>query len=253
LTKPKDSFWTPINDLLPRVGLVQEGRLQIFIFALNALADELLLRTILKRNNRKESWLKSTFRSGLSFCARISWALAATSAFYYREPEQTLLGRDAEFFYAPADGKVVAIEQVEELNFIQGQALRITLAIGPLALHILRAPCAGRIEYIFVEQNAKDWTKYIGLRDSQGRKFLLGQVTSQRQGWKLLRLLGSPGPHSTILTAGQQIQQNDKIGVAAWGWRTQVTLTIPVETKFELLLRQGQPTQAAMTVLGRVV
>ncbi len=252
MTKAKEGFWTPINDLLPRVGVVQEGRRQTVTFALNALADELLLRTILRRSEHKAGWLKEAFRGGLSFCARASWTLAAASAFYYREPEQTLLGRDEEFFYAPADGKVMAIDQVEELNFIQGQALRITIATGPTALHILRAPHSGKLEYILVEQKADGWTKYIGWRDSQGNKFLLGQVTSRSSVWKLPRLLGSPGPHSTNLTAGQQIRQNDKIGVAAWGWRSQVTLTIPVKTNFELLLRLGHPAQAGMTVVGRV-
>jgi phosphatidylserine decarboxylase len=251
-TKPKETLLTIVSDLMPRMGLVPEGRKQVIALTLNGLLSAFLAGTIFKKNKQKsEGWPKILLRNAISLFSQFSCSLAVLSAIYYRKPEPHLLGRDDEYLYAPADGKVIAIEEIEENKFICDKALRITISINFLDLHILRAPVGGQIDYIFKEQNASSWTNYIGLKNETKHKLLLEQITPHSSTWQLPSWLSSQYHTQVQVTAGQKIKQEDKIGVAAFGWQTFFVMTIPIEQKFELLIRSGQHVQAGMTVIGR--
>lgn len=253
MTKPKENALTIANDLIPRVSIAREGLKQTLILGANWLLDALLLQTVLKRTKIKEGWLKSGLRSGASICGRVSGWLALFSAFYYRDPERLGLGVDNDFLYAPADGKVLSIEEVDEPNFLGQRALKITIGSNLLNVHILCAPHSGRINYILSEQNVAGYTNHIGLTDDNGHKLLLGKIRPRNSTLKLPRFLTSPQQNALRLKAGQQIQQKDKIGVAALGWQTLFSICIPVEERFELLVRNGQHVQAAMTVMAHFI
>ncbi|MBN1447363.1 MAG: phosphatidylserine decarboxylase family protein [Bacteroidetes bacterium] len=53
---------------------------------------------------------------------------------------------------SPADGKVVAIGEVEEQEYLGGKAMQVCIFMSPLDVHVNRWPVTGRVEhYRYVE------------------------------------------------------------------------------------------------------
>lgn len=48
---------------------------------------------------------------------------------------------------APADGKVVAIEEIEEPEYFKGKMMQISIFMSPLNVHVNRYPVSGIIKY----------------------------------------------------------------------------------------------------------
>lgn len=48
---------------------------------------------------------------------------------------------------APADGKIVAIEEIEEPEYFKGKRLQISIFMSPLNVHVNRYPISGVIKY----------------------------------------------------------------------------------------------------------
>src|SRR5690554_1053482 len=65
---------------------------------------------------------------------------------FFRNPTVQLSG-DANIVYAPADGKVVVIEEVEEQEFLKDQRRQISIFMSPINVHVNRSPVSGIIEY----------------------------------------------------------------------------------------------------------
>ena len=65
---------------------------------------------------------------------------------FFRNPTIELPG-DANLVYAPADGKVVVIEEVQEDEFLKEKRRQISIFMSPINVHVNRSPVSGIIEY----------------------------------------------------------------------------------------------------------
>ncbi|MFN4299319.1 MAG: phosphatidylserine decarboxylase family protein [Thermaurantimonas sp.] len=65
---------------------------------------------------------------------------------FFRNPRRDIV-RDENKIIAPADGKVVIIDEVEEPEYFKGKRLQISIFMSPLNVHVNRYPVSGRIEY----------------------------------------------------------------------------------------------------------
>jgi phosphatidylserine decarboxylase len=72
------------------------------------------------------------------------FALAAGCAWFFRDPPRHCPGEPG-VLYAPADGVVTAVDQVEWNWFFHGRALRIVTFLSVLDVHVNRSPVAGRL------------------------------------------------------------------------------------------------------------
>ncbi|MBK8506769.1 MAG: phosphatidylserine decarboxylase family protein [Saprospiraceae bacterium] len=66
---------------------------------------------------------------------------------FFRVPKRTLRVEDDGRIIAPADGKVVVIEEVEDTEFLQARCKQISIFMSPLNVHINWYPCNGQIVY----------------------------------------------------------------------------------------------------------
>jgi len=64
-------------------------------------------------------------------------------------------------------------------------------------------------------------------------------------------LLADVAPGSIWVGAGNQLEIAQKIGLAGFGQPTLLSLYLPAESSLDLVCKEGQHTQAGMTVLGR--
>ena len=78
-------------------------------------------------------------------------ALASISFFclvlwFFRNPNRTLVPDDHKI-YAPADGKIVVIEEVEEIEYFHDQRIQVSIFMSPLNVHVNRYPVSGAVTY----------------------------------------------------------------------------------------------------------
>ena len=66
---------------------------------------------------------------------------------FFRVPKRDLQVEDDGRIIAPADGKVVVIEEVEDTEFLQARCKQISIFMSPLNVHINWYPCSGKIVY----------------------------------------------------------------------------------------------------------
>ena len=84
----------------------------------------------------------------------INWLIYLLSAFllltilqFFRNPSRTIL-IDENKIIAPADGKVVVIEEVMETEYFKDKRKQISIFMSPINVHINRFPIDGLVKYV---------------------------------------------------------------------------------------------------------
>ncbi len=65
---------------------------------------------------------------------------------FFRNPSRTT-PKDANAIIAPADGKVVVIEEVEETEYLKTKCRQISIFMSPINVHVNRFPVSGEVKY----------------------------------------------------------------------------------------------------------
>lgn len=65
---------------------------------------------------------------------------------FFRHPFRKILRNDKQVF-APADGKVVVIEETEEGEVLKDKRMQISIFMSPLNVHVNRYPVSGQVTY----------------------------------------------------------------------------------------------------------
>ncbi len=73
-------------------------------------------------------------------------ALYAFILHFFRNPER-FTHADSENVIAPADGKIVVIEEIEETEYFKDQRIQISIFMSPLNVHVNRYPVGGKTIY----------------------------------------------------------------------------------------------------------
>ena len=64
---------------------------------------------------------------------------------FFRNPKRIALESETQII-APADGKIVLIEEVEEPEYFQDKRLQVSIFMSPLNVHVTRYPATGKIK-----------------------------------------------------------------------------------------------------------
>jgi phosphatidylserine decarboxylase len=168
---------------------------------------------------------------------------------FFRNPDRKI-PQGAGLVVSPADGKVVAIEEIEHDDFIGGPAVMVGIFLSIFNVHINRMPIAGRI---------------IGLRYKKGLYLNALKPESARENEQLaVRLEGTNGPHRRMivrqiagaiarrivcgLKPGDEPAAGDRFGMIKLGSRTE--LLLPREEGLKIRATIGQTVKAGTSVLA---
>lgn len=163
---------------------------------------------------------------------------------FFRVPNRVMTS-GSDLVVAPADGKVVVIEEAEDLEYFKGRRLQVSIFMSPANVHVNRAPVTGEVIYskhhqgkFLVAWDPKSSTDNerhsIVIRNQHG-EILVKQIA----GALAKRIVN-------YMNAGQQIQQNAEIGFIKFGSR--VDILLPVGTKVDVQL--GQQVKGGVTVIA---
>lgn len=113
----------------------KEGRKILFVLGLLVIIANILLNQYYVGSE----WLFWTLRLG-------SFGLFGFTLWFFRSPHFWIFP-DSQVVLAPADGKVVAIEVVDENEYFNDKRLQVSIFMSPTNVHVNRNPISGRVKY----------------------------------------------------------------------------------------------------------
>lgn len=153
---------------------------------------------------------------------------------FFRVPKRIYTQRNDQII-APADGKVVVIEEIFDEEYFKDRRLQVSIFMSPFNVHLNRYPTNGKIKYTkyhpgkyLVAWHPKSSTKnerHSIVIDHNGQEILVKQVA----GALAKRIVN-------YAVAGNAVQQNSEMGFIKFGSR--VDLLLPLHTKTLVTLNQ---------------
>ena len=166
---------------------------------------------------------------------------------FFRNP-RILTTANERHVIAPADGKVVVIEEVQETEYFNGRRKQISIFMSPVNVHVNRNPVGGVIKYFkyhagkyLVAWHPKSSTDNerttIVIQSPSGTEVLFRQIAgalARRIKW--------------YVKEGQKVEQGEEFGFIKFGSRVDIFLPLDAEVKVAV----GDKTKGGRTVIAEL-
>jgi phosphatidylserine decarboxylase len=166
---------------------------------------------------------------------------------FFRIPARNFT-RGAQLVVAPADGKVVVIEETFEPEYFKDKRLQVSIFMSPLNVHVNRSPIQGEVKYLKYHPG-----KYLVAwhpKSSTENERTTVVVGNNKTTLLMRQIAGALARRICYyVKEGQPIQQNEEFGFIRFGSR--VDIYFPVGTKIDVNI--GDTVQGGMTVLAKIV
>ena len=154
---------------------------------------------------------------------------------FFRNPDRTLTQDNSKIF-APADGKIVMIKEVEEPEYFKDKRIQVSVFMSPLNVHVNRFPVNGEVTYTkyhpgkymvawHPKSSLLNERSTVVIKAPNGQEILVRQIA----GAVARRIVTYPKP-------GEQAVQGADLGFIKFGSR--VDLFLPLDTKINVDLEQ---------------
>ncbi len=178
----------------------------------------------------------------------VSLVVILAFASFFRIPYRNFFSSD-DHIVAPADGRVVVIEEVHETEYFNDKRIQVSIFMSPANVHVNRSPISGLVKYqkyhpgkYLVAWHPKSSEKnerntMVIEHDETDAEILIRQIAG-----KLARKI------KWYLNEGDEVQQNAELGFIKFGSR--VDLFLPLGTKIDVKL--NQKVKGGITVIGEL-
>lgn len=163
---------------------------------------------------------------------------------FFRIPKRKLTIRE-DAIVAPADGKVVAIEEVQADEYFMDRRIQVSIFMSPLNVHVNRNPVNGDVVYSQYHQgkylvawhpkSSTENERHTVVYRAGGKEILVKQIA----GALAKRIVN-------YLHQDQQVKQADEMGFIKFGSR--VDLLLPLDANVQV--RIGDKPQGGVTVVA---
>jgi phosphatidylserine decarboxylase len=167
--------------------------------------------------------------------------------FFFRLPERNM-EPDPGLIFAPADGKVVVIEETDEKEYFNDKRLQVSVFMSPFNMHSNRYPVSGHIKYVKYHpgQNMVAWhpksselneRSTIVIETENGIEIMVRQIA----GAVARRIV-------TYAKQNTDVSQGDELGFIKLGSRVDIFLPVGTEVEIPIL----QQVRANKTVIAKI-
>lgn len=154
---------------------------------------------------------------------------------FFRIPNRTLTF-NANQLIAPADGKVVVIEEVFEPEFLKTQCRQISIFMNPVDVHHNLMPAEGTVTY-FKYHPGKYLAAWLPKSSTENERTTLAFKAKNGETVVMRQIAGALARRiMTYPKEGQFLQQNEEFGFIKFGSRVDVYL--PLTCKVLVSLEQ---------------
>ena len=154
---------------------------------------------------------------------------------FFRIPNRRLTINE-DVIVAPADGKVVVIEETTDVEYFKDKRLQVSIFMSPANVHVNRNPISGEVVYnqyhkgkflvAWHPKSSTDNERHSVVIKKDNIEILVKQIA----GALAKRIVN-------YLQVGQKVNQADEMGFIKFGSR--VDLLLPVGTKINVELNQA--------------
>jgi phosphatidylserine decarboxylase len=166
---------------------------------------------------------------------------------FFRNPK-IFTNEDPQLVFAPADGKVVVIEEALEDEYLHDMRKQISIFMSPINVHINRSPISGVVEY-FKYHPGKYLVAWHPKSSFENERTTM--VLSQDNGVKLLvrQIAGAVARRiKWYVKEGDPVQQGGEFGFIKFGSRVDVFLPLDAE----ILVGLNQVTKGGRTAIAKL-
>lgn len=166
---------------------------------------------------------------------------------FFRNPIFTV-SKNLKHVIAPADGKVVVIEEAEEPEYFKGKRKQISIFMSPFNVHVNRMPVGGEISYYkyhegkyLVAWHPKSSTENerttVVAKMGDGTEVLFRQIAGA-----LARRI------KCYVQQGQKLEQGQEFGFIKFGSRVDIYLPLDAQVKVNI----DDVTKGGKTVIAEL-
>ena len=164
---------------------------------------------------------------------------------FFRSPRRNITPDDLKII-APADGKVVVVEQTEETECMYDNRIQVSIFMSPLNVHVNRYPVGGTISY-FKYHPGKYLMAWNPKASSENERTTI-LVDTMVHGEILIRQIAGALARRIVCyaTEGEKVHQADEMGFIKFGSRVDVFLPLSAAIK----VKPGDKVTGGETVIG---
>ena len=165
---------------------------------------------------------------------------------FFRVPNRKLTTGD-NLVVAPADGKVVVIEEVQADEYFTDRRIQVSIFMSPLNVHVNRNPISGEVvkstyhkgKYLVAwhPKSSTENERHSVVYRNGGKEILIKQIA----GAVAKRIVN-------YLRPGQQVKQTDEMGFIKFGSR--VDILLPLDAKIKVKI--GDKPLGGVTVIAEL-
>lgn len=165
---------------------------------------------------------------------------------FFRIPSRQFSSGE-QLIVAPADGKVVVIEETFEPEYFKDKRLQVSIFMSPLNVHVNRSPIKGIVKYMKYHPG-----KYLVAwhpKSSTENERTTVVVGNDKTTLLMRQIAGALARRICYyVKEGQPIAQNEEFGFIRFGSR--VDIYFPVGTVIDVNI--GQKVQGGITILAKM-
>jgi phosphatidylserine decarboxylase len=156
--------------------------------------------------------------------------------------------KNSKHVLAPADGKVVVIEETEETEYLKKKVKQISIFMSPVNVHVNRSPVAGQISFFkyhpgkylvawHPKSSSENERTTVAVRMQNGVEVVFRQIAgalARRIKW--------------YIQEGQTIDQGQEFGFIKFGSRVDVFLPLNAQ----VTVKVGDVTKGGRTIIAEL-
>lgn len=177
--------------------------------------------------------------------AGLSVIIYLFTLWFFRLPDRSL-DQDNNIVIAPADGKVVAIEETEENEYFNERKLQVSIFMSPLNVHVNHFPVGGKVKY-YKYHPGKYLVAWHPKSSSENERTTV-VIENNNNVDILVRQIAGAVARRIICYAdpGRKVRQGEELGFIRFGSRVDLFLPADVTIK----VRPGQKVTGKETVIA---
>ena len=154
---------------------------------------------------------------------------------FFRNPKRNV-SKNFDEILAPVDGKVVAIEEVEETEYFKAKRIQVSIFMSPINVHVTRYPASGLVK--FSKYHAGKYLVAWHPKSSEENERTTIVINTPKFGDILSRQIAGALARRIVNYAevGESVQQGEDAGFIKFGSR--VDLFVPLDSAITVKLHQ---------------
>ena len=164
---------------------------------------------------------------------------------FFRNPKR-IIRKNPELILSPADGKVISIKEVDELEYFNDKKNQISIFLSPLDIHVNRYPVSGEILYSKYHQG--EYLVAWHPKSSVNNERTTVVVKNKKFGEVMYRQIAGAVARRIVNYAkvNYNVEQGDDSGFIKFGSRVDLFLSKDLNLKIKV----GDKVKGGLTIIA---